>query len=276
MRAAGHIRVGIGGWNYEPWRETFYPAGTAQARELEYASRQVTAIEINGTFYRLQKPAVYAKWREATPDGFVFSLKAPRFIVQRKELAGAGAGIERFIGSGITELGAKLGPLLWQFEPWRHFDAADIGAFLDLLPEEAGGLRLRHVLEVRHRSFKDEEFLELMRKRRAAVVMVDDAKHPMLADITADLVYVRLRQCEAAVETGYTTKALKSWAERARLWAEGSAAPDLERVESKVAAPKIPRDVFVYFINGAKQRAPAAARALLALLARNATRLARA
>jgi uncharacterized protein YecE (DUF72 family) len=263
---SGRIRAGMGGWNYEPWRETFYPPGTTQARELEYASRQVTAIEINGTFYRLQKPPVYAKWRDATPEGFVFSLKAPRFIVQRKELAGAGPGVERFLASGVTELGAKLGPILWQFEPWRHFDAADIQAFLDLLPREAGGLTLRHVLEARHASFMDPGFLDLARRRGVAIAFVDDEKHPGFHDLTAPFVYCRLRRCVSTIETGYPPADLERWAGRAHVWAAGSAPADLERVEPAAKVPAVPRDVFVYFINGAKERAPAAARALIKLL----------
>jgi uncharacterized protein YecE (DUF72 family) len=263
MSKQGHVRVGIGGWNYEPWRETFYPPGTPQSGELEYASRQVTAIEINGTYYRLQKPAVYAKWRDATPDAFVFSLKAPRFIVQRKELAGAGPGIERFVASGIAELGAKLGPLLWQFEPWRHFDAADFGAFLEILPRAAGGLTLRHVVEARHKSFLSAEFLDLARKHGVAIVFVDDAKYPAFADVTADFVYARLRRCEATIPTGYSAADLESWAARARTWAEGKLPADLSRLEPNLQIPAGPRDVFMYFINGAKERAPAAARALM-------------
>ncbi|HEX4242132.1 MAG TPA: DUF72 domain-containing protein [Steroidobacteraceae bacterium] len=267
MSKQGHVRVGVGGWNYEPWRGTFYPPGTPQSGELEYASRQVTAIEINGTYYRLQKPAVYAKWRDATPEHFVFSLKAPRFIVQRKELAGAGPSIERFVASGIAELGAKLGPLLWQFEPWRHFDAADFGAFLEILPRSAGGLTLRHVVEARHKSFLTLEFLALARRHGIAVVFVDDAKYPAFADITADFVYARLRRCDAAIETGYAQGDLAMWASRAKTWAQGSAPADLTRLEPKIEIPRSARDVFVYFINGAKEKAPAAARALIARLA---------
>jgi uncharacterized protein YecE (DUF72 family) len=266
MQEQGHIRVGIGGWNYEPWRETFYPPGTPQSRELEYASRQVTAIEINGTFYRLQKPPVYAKWRDATPEHFVFSLKAPRFIVQRKELAGAGPGIERFIASGIAELGPKLGPLLWQFEPWKHFDAGDVGAFLELLPRSAGGWPLRHVIEARHKSFLSPEFLDLARKRGAGIVFVDDPKFPAFADVTADFIYARLRRCEAAIPTGYSQADLDTWASRAHSWAQGTVPADLARLEPAAETPRAPRDVFVYFINGAKEHAPAAARALLARL----------
>jgi uncharacterized protein YecE (DUF72 family) len=263
MSKQGHVRVGIGGWNYEPWRETFYPPGTPQSGELEYASRQVTAIEINGTYYRLQKPAVYAKWRDSTPERFMFSLKAPRFIVQRKELAGAGPGIERFVASGIAELGAKLGPLLWQFEPWRHFDAADFGAFLEILPRSAGGLDLRHVVEARHKSFLTPEFLALARRHDIAIVFVDDAKYPAFADITADFVYARLRRCDAAIQTGYSEPDLEMWASRARTWSRGSVPTELTRMDPAAETPAKARDVFIYFINGAKERAPAAARALI-------------
>ena len=263
---AGTIRVGIGGWTYEPWRKTFYPAGTAQTRELDYASRQLTAIEINGTFYRLQKPAVFAKWHDATPEGFMFTVKAPRFIVQRNELASAGTAIERFIGSGLGELGAKLGPLLWQFADTKRFDAADIDAFLALLPPTAGSLALRHALEPRHPSFQCTEFLEIARRHRVAVVFEDDAKHQGFADLTADFVYARLRRSTADCETGYPLAALEQWAARAHLWAQGKQPTDLPRVAAKPAAAVQPRDVFVYFINGAKERAPAAAQTLISLL----------
>jgi len=262
----GRIRVGIGGWTYEPWRETFYPLGTPHARELEYASRRVTAIEINGTFYRLQKPSVYAKWHDETPDDFVFSLKAPRFIVQRKELSTAGPGIDRFMASGITELKSKLGPILWQLAPTKRFDPADLEGFLELLPHTAGVLPLRHALEVRHESFMSPEFLALARKHGAAVVYVDDPEHPAIGDLTANFVYARLRRCAASIATGYSRPALKSWAARAQRWAQGSLPADLPRIEPKAKTAAGARDVFVYFINGAKERAPAAAQALLALL----------
>lgn len=266
MTQSGRIRVGIGGWNYEPWRETFYPQGITQARELEYASSKVTAIEINGTFYRLQKPAVYAKWRDSTPADFKFSLKAPRYIVQRKELATAGSALERFFASGLAELGSKLGPILWQMEPHKHFDAADLEAFLKLLPPTVGDQPLKNVLEVRHKSHLTTEFIELARRHRAAVVLVDDAKYPGFADITADFIYVRLRQCEAAVETGYTNDALENWAQRARTWARGGAPTGLPLIDAAAKVKETPREVFVYFINGAKERAPAAAQALIAKL----------
>jgi uncharacterized protein YecE (DUF72 family) len=267
MSKAGRIRVGIGGWSFEPWRETFYPPDTPQARELEYASRQVTSIEINSTFYRLQKPAVYAKWRDATPADFMFSIKAPRYLVQREELASMGGSLERFIGSGIAELGAKLGPILWQFTPAQHFNAVDFGKFLDLLPESAGQVPLRHALEVRHKSYLCAEFLVLARRRRAAVVFVDDAKYPRCADVTGDFVYARLRQCVAGEATGYSKSALHQWSDVARTWAHGGSPADLALIEPGAPAAASPRDVFVYFINGAKERAPAAAQALIAELA---------
>lgn len=180
MPKSGRIYVGIGGWSYEPWRETFYPADVAKKSELEYASRKVTAIEINSTFYRLQTPQVFAKWRDATPDDFVFCLKAPRFIVQRKVLAEAGSSIGRFVGSGIVELGEKLGALLWQLEPTHPFDAGDLQRFLALLPEQVEGRPLRHALEVRHESFMNAEFLALARERGVAVVFEDDKDYPRL------------------------------------------------------------------------------------------------
>ena len=266
MTKTGSIRVGVGGWNYEPWRETFYPAGTPQSRELEYASRQLTAIEINGTFYRLQKPAVYAKWRDATPDDFVFTLKGPRFIVQRKELASAGSAIERFLASGIAELQGKLGPILWQLEPAHAFDAEDLQGFLKLLAPTVGQVPLRHALEVRHASFMTPEFVALARAHRIALVCVDDAKYPGCADVTAGFMYVRLRQYAAGVVTGYSRPALESWAARARAWAQGEVVSDLPRIEPAAKVESMARDVFVYFINGAKERAPSAAQALLKLL----------
>lgn len=261
------IRVGIGGWSYEPWRETFYPRDVAKKDELEYASRQVTAIEINSTFYRLQKPEVFAKWRDATPPDFVFSVKAPRFIAQRKVLAEAGPHIARFLDSGITELGNKLGPILWQLEPRHAFDADDMRAFMQLLPPGTKGVRLRHALEVRHESFADPEFLRIARDSNVTVVLEDDATYPGFADATGDFIYARLRRSVSAEPTGYPKSQLEAWARRARDWTNGTEPGDLPRVELPPAFGAAPRDVFVYFINGAKERAPGAAVALLRELA---------
>lgn len=261
----GRIRAGIGGWSYAPWRETFYPRKLAQKQELAYASRQLTAIEINATYYRLQTPAVFAKWRDETPDGFVFSVKAPRYATNRTVLGEAGPAIERFVESGLGTLGRKLGPVVWQFAPTKRFDPEDFERFLKLLPKDAGGRRLRHVLEVRHRSFMTPEFLALARRFRAATVFADSDDFPSFADLTADLVYARLMRCAASIKTGYPAKAVAAWAERARAWARGDEPDDLPRVRPAAAGSQ-PRDVFVFFINGAKERAPAAARGLLSRL----------
>jgi uncharacterized protein YecE (DUF72 family) len=262
MTRSDLIRVGIGGWSYEPWRTTFYPPEVAKKNELEYASRQVTAIEINSTFYRLQKPSVFAKWRDATPEDFMFSVKAPRFIVQRKVLAEAGDSVVRFLDSGVCELGAKLGPLLWQFTPWQRFDAADLGSFLELLPKQANGVTLQHALEVRHKSFMSSEYLALARGHGVATVFTDDDSYPSFADLTADFVYARLRRSVSSEETGYSTTVLKEWAQRARTWTQGEEPTDLPRIES-AHDKSAPRQVFIYFINGAKERAPAAAKQLI-------------
>ena len=255
----------MGGWTYEPWRETFYPEDVPQARELEYASRQVTAIEVNGTFYRTQTPAVFAKWRDSTPDDFVFSLKAPRYTTQRKVLREAGAGIERFIESGLAELGEKLGPILWSFAPTKRYEPEDFEAFLKLLPGEIRGRRLRHALDVRHESFANRDFIALARRYRAATVFSDTDDYPSFADVTADFVYARLKRTVASVKTGYRKQALDEWARRARTWAQGFDPADLPRID-KMRGTSRPRDVFVFFIAGAKERAPAAARELLARL----------
>jgi uncharacterized protein YecE (DUF72 family) len=267
MAQHGRIRVGIGGWNYEPWRKTFYPPAVNKKDELQYASRKVTAIEINSTFYRLQKAEVFARWHDATPDNFIFSVKAPRFIAQRKVLADAGPHINRFIASGITGLGSKLGPILWQLDPSHAFDADDLLRFLTLLPDTAEGIRLRHALEVRHESFATSRFLEIARDRGVTVVLEDDETYPGFADATGDFIYARLRRCAASEETGYPVPALTQWAQRARLWAEGKEPAELTRVERQPGAENRPRDVFMYFINGAKERAPAAAMWVIAQLA---------
>ncbi len=245
MKNSGSIRIGIGGWVYPPWRGAFYPAGLRQAEELAYASRHVTAIEINGTFYRTQTPASFRKWRDETPEDFVFSLKGPRFLTHRGELASAAPYMARFFASGFVELGPKLGPILWQFAPTTVFDAADFAAFLDLLPPELEGRPIRHVVEVRHPSFRTQAFIDLLRERHIAVAQVDDAKYPAFDELTADFSYLRLRRCSQKEETGYPPEALDRWAGQLRAWsAEGRAS-------------------FLYFINGAKIRAPAAAQALI-------------
>ncbi len=260
------IRVGVGGWTYEPWRDNFYPKGWPQSRELEYASSKLTAIEINGTYYGSQKPASFAKWRDETPDDFIFSMKATRYATNRKVLAESGESIERFINSGISELGKKLGPIVWQFMATKKFDADDFAAFLSLLPPSVDGLPLRHVMDVRHETFKTEAYLLLARKHKVASVFTDSDDYPSFADITADFVYARLMRASAELETGYEPKALDHWAQVAQTWASGGEPPDLPRV-SDAPAPKKPRDVFIYFINGAKERAPAAAMALLERIA---------
>lgn len=271
MKKITSIRVGIGGWTFEPWRDNFYPQGLPQAQELSYASRHVTSIEINSTFYGLQKPAVFAKWRDATPEHFIFSLKAPRFATHRGVLAEAGDSIERFIDSGISELGPKLGPVLWQFPPGKSFDNVDFAAFLKLLPRTIHNFPLRNVLEVRHPSFRSPEYLALARQHNFPTVFTDSSDYPSLADRTGDFTYVRLMRSAARLKSGYTTKALDDWADRAVDWSSGIEPGDLPYIENpEVSADEKDRsparDVFIYFINGAKQRAPAAAQALLARL----------
>ncbi|MGX6570977.1 DUF72 domain-containing protein [Cupriavidus necator] len=256
------VRVGIGGWNFAPWRDNFYPAGLAQARELAYASRHLNAIEINSTYHGTQKRTSFAKWRDDTPDDFVFAVKASRFATNRRVLAESGESIERFIDSGIAELGRKLGPVVWQFAPTKQFDAEDFEAFLQLLPDSVEGVKLRHVLEVRHDSFQSPDYLKLARKYKAATVFTDSPKFPSMADLTADFVYARLMASSAKLKAGYAPRDLDAWAARVRTWAQGHQPDDLPTVEDrKTAARK--REVFVFFINGAKERAPAAAQALL-------------
>lgn len=262
------IRVGVGGWTYEPWRGTFYPRGLPQARELSYACGQLTSIEVNGTFYRTQKPDSFRKWAHEAPDGFVFSLKGPRYATNRSRLAEAGPSIVRFLESGVTELGPKLGPILWQFAPTKTFDEADFGAFLDLLPGEVDGRSIRHVVEVRHDSFRAPAFIELLRRHRVPVVYADAENFPAIADMTGDFVYARLQRSIEDEPTGYSPQALDLWAQRFQAWAGGGEPDDLPRVEqTPPASERKPRDCFVYFIAGAKVRAPAAAMAFLQRIA---------
>jgi uncharacterized protein YecE (DUF72 family) len=258
----GAIRIGIGGWTYAPWRGAFYPDKLPQNRELEYVSRQVTSIEINGTYYGSQKPASFAKWHDETPDGFVFSVKAPRFVMNREVLASAGSTIARFLASGVTELKDKLGPINWQFLPTKKFDAADFNGFLKLLPTEAGGRALRHVVEVRHDSFRCPEFIVLVREHGVAVVIAADSTYPQIADATAPFVYARVMGTQAQHELGYSDAALNLWAARARGWASGAAPDGLDYVEPQHPYGKS-RDVYFYLISGEKVRNPAAAKALI-------------
>ena len=260
------IRVGIGGWTYAPWRDNFYPADLTQSRELEYASRQVTAIEINGTYYGTQKPATFARWASEAPDDFIFSVKASRYATNRRVLAEAGESVERFINSGIAELGNKLGPVLWQFAPTKQFDAVDMAAFIALLPKKIDGLALRHVLDVRHPSFVTPEFFKLTRKYKVATVFTDSSEFPSFADFSTDFVYARLMSAKSELKNGYPPKALAAWAVRAKHVVEGRVPddqkdgfPNLTEVSKQTMA----RDLFIFFINGAKERAPAGAIALL-------------
>jgi uncharacterized protein YecE (DUF72 family) len=260
---SGQIRVGIGGWNYEPWRGVFYPEGLAQAKELAYAASRLTSIEINSTFYGSQKPESFRKWAATVPDGFVFSVKGPRFATNRRVLAEAGDSIKRFLDSGVLELRDRLGPMLWQFAPTKKFDAGDFGKFLELLPAKADGKPLRHVVEVRHPSFRTAEFIVLLREFAMPVVFSDHATYPSIADVTGDFLYARLQKGEDTIPTAYPPKELDAWAQRLRLWAQGNAPDDLPRVDPAAKPKPASRDVFAYVIHEGKIRAPAAAMALI-------------
>jgi uncharacterized protein YecE (DUF72 family) len=256
------IRVGIGGWVFAPWRGEFYPKGLPQARELAHASRQLNTIEINATFYRTQKPDSFRKWAADTPDGFVFSVKGPQFATHRRVLAEAGASIERFFNSGVLELKGKLGPILWQLHQHKKFEPEDFAAFLALLPRRLDGKPVRHVVEVRHQSFADRAFIDLLHKFSVAAAVVDSEKHPLIADVTADFVYARLERSSAKVKTGYPLEALATWSRRVQAWAAGGSPDDVPTIAGSARA-RIERDVFVYMISGAKVRNPAAAMALI-------------
>jgi uncharacterized protein YecE (DUF72 family) len=264
--AAPKIRIGVGGWTYEPWRGTFYPEDLPQKRELEHASRHLTSIEINGTYYGSQKPATYAKWHDETPDDFVFSLKAPRFAMNRTLLAEAGGTILRFFNSGVMELKQKLGPINWQFLPTKQFDPADFEAFLKLLPREHAGRPLRHAVEVRHESFRTPAFIALARKYEVAVVIAGDSSYPQIADLTAPFVYSRIMGTKATEAAGYSDALLKRWAARATAWAAGGEPDDLQYVDSRTGNDE-PRDVFLYVISGHKVLNPAAAMELIKRIA---------
>ena len=246
-RKAGKIFVGVGGWNFAPWRGSFYPKGLTQKQELNFASRELTSIEINSTFYGLQKPATFQKWHDETPDGFVFSVKAPRFVMLRKDLTTSGPGLQRFLGSGLLKLGEKLGPINWQLDPSKSFNAKEIAAFLALLPGKLEGRPLRHAIEPRHESFDCKEFVDLAREHDVAIVEAGDSEHPRIQARTASFSYLRVMGAKASAPKGYAPAALARWRVHAQTLAQDG-------------------DVFFYFISGAKERNPQAARALIAAL----------
>ena len=249
--AEGQIRIGIGGWTYPPWRGGFYPDKLPQSKELEYASRAMTAIEINATFYGRQKPKSWETWEKVAPDGFHFAVKGSRYCVMKSKLAEASEGLGGFFAQGIAALGPKLGPILWQFTHYRRFDRDDIAGFIDLLPEKLDEITLRHAIEPRHHSFNDEKFFELCRARNIAVVFDDSDDYPCIEADTADFTYSRLQRMSEDIETGYDDAAIDRFAELARKsTADG-------------------RDAYNFMINGAKVRAPAAALALMERLRTN-------
>ncbi|HKY17736.1 MAG TPA: DUF72 domain-containing protein [Rhizomicrobium sp.] len=258
------IYIGVGGWTYEPWRGSFYPKGLPQKRELEYASSRLTAIEINGTYYGSQKPDSFRKWHDETPEGFIFTVKGPRFATNRRVLAESGDSIEKFFASGVTALKEKLGPVNWQFMATKKFDVGDFEAFLKLLPRKVNGLGIRHAVEVRHDSFKDKKFITLCRKYGVAIVFAADGEFPLIGDVTADFVYARIMGTKPAEKLGYPKRVLKIWAERARDWEKG-ASPKASMLVTP-PAPKKKRDMFLFVIGGAKEKNPAAAQAVIAAL----------
>src|SRR5690606_30049176 len=242
---------------------TFYPEKLSKAKQLPYAAAQVKTIEVNGTYYSTFKPPTFAKWAREAPEGFVFSLKAIRYSTNRRVLAEAGESVQKFLDSGVAELGDKLGPIVWQFAPTKKFDPEDFEAFLRLLPDSQDGVKLRHALEVRHDSFVTPDFVTLARSYRAAIVYADHARYPAIADITGDFIYARLQTGSDDNPDCYTPEALDAWAQRARIWAEGKAPADLKVVDPENPAAARPRDVFIYFITEGKVRAPHGAMALM-------------
>ncbi len=259
--SAALIRVGIGGWDYEPWRGTFYPVGLPKAKQLEYAASRLSAIEINATYYKLQKPELFASWAKATPEGFKFTIKGSRFCSNRRVLAESGEALERFCGQGFTELGDKLGPIVWQFMATKKFDPEDFRAFLALLPKERSGVSLRHAVEVRHESFREPAFVAMARAAGVAIVFGDSDDYPCFADLSGDFAYARLQCAREEEPTGYSPDALDRWAEIARAWAAGESPEGLPYIAEPASTE--PRETYIFMINGAKLRAPAAAIALM-------------
>lgn len=258
---AGRIRIGVGGWTYEPWDESFYPADLRKKDQLSYSASRLSAIEVNGTFYRTQKPETFQAWADAVPDGFVFAVKAPRYAVNRKVLAEGAESIGRFVESGLDRLGAKLGPILWQLPPTKKYEPDDFRAFLDLLPERSGDRTLRHAVELRHPSFKDAGVVECCRDRNIAIVLAGDSDYPLIADQTADFSYLRIMGTTEGHPLGYAPSQLDRWTERAKTLAAGRQPEDLPGIAEPPKATT--RDVFLFVISGHKAANPAAAMALI-------------
>ena len=257
------IRTGIGGWTYPDWRGgAFYPRGLVQKRELEYASRQLSAIEINGTAHSLQKPESFRKWREATPEGFVFAVKGSSYVTNRKVLASAGDSLAKFFGQGLEELGDRLGPILWQFMGTKRFDAEDVAAFLAMLPRELKGLPLRYAIEAGHESFACPQFVDMAREAGVAIVWLEREGLARIADRTADFAYLRCKNTQPGEPTGYAPAELERIADMCRAWETGRAPEGLPYAGDPAASEGKGGDVYAFMIAGAKERNPAAAMAL--------------
>ena len=260
----GRIRAGVGGWDYDPWRESFYPPGLPKSKQLEHMAGRLTAIEINATYYKLQKPELFERWAKAAPEHFRFALKGSRFCCNRKRLGEAGEAVERFCGQGLAELGDRLGPILWQFMATKKFEPDDFRAFLALLPRKVAGVPLSHVVEPRHDSFRDPAFVEMTRAAKVGIAFADSDEFPCVADLSGNVSYARLQRSREEVATGYAPAELDRWSEVAKGWASGESPAGLPYV-SKPPKPRA-RDTYVFFISGAKARNPAAAEALIARL----------
>lgn len=266
MTKSGTVRAGIGGWTFAPWEGTFYPDKLAKTKQLAFAASKLKTIEVNGTYYSTFTPATFAKWAGDVPDGFIFALKGNRFITNRKILATAGESLDRFLKSGISELGPHLGPLVWQFAHTKKFEPEDFEVYLQLLPKAQDGVALRHAVEVRHPSFVVPEFPALCRKYGVAICHADHAAYPEIADVTADFVYSRLQKGNDDILTAYDEQDLGRWSGIARQWAEGLEPDRLVYADPVASAERKPRDVFVYFIHEGKVRAPQGAMAFQALV----------
>jgi uncharacterized protein YecE (DUF72 family) len=265
MPAEGRIRVGVGGWDYDPWRENFYPPGLSRAKQLGHMAGRLTAVEINATYYKLQSPELFERWAKAVPDDFRFAVKGSRFCSNRKVLGEAGEAVERFCGQGLAELGGKLGPILWQFMATKTFEPEDFRAFLELLPRKLAGAPLSHVVEPRHESFRNPAFVAMARAAGVGIAFADSSEFPCIADLSGDLVYARLQRSRGKVAKGYKASELKRWAEVAKSWARGESPAGFAYAAE--APPPRARETYVFFIAGAKEKNPAAAEALIGMLA---------